>query len=206
MQRLVFSTDSVPAREQFEFWRELGERHLLAVSWHRDGPSGAPFRGSMEVQQLGGARFVDLRCEGHRAVPGRAAAVRAAADVCLIEQEIAGPAQYVIGDRSLACPPGDLLVHAPDSRFEQAGPDDWATRIWVVPRRWLFPLLPAGCGPSVHIPRPDGPAVLAPSAAEALASQADRLGEPAVAEAVLDSFCRLLAVAAGAAPGALEGG
>ena len=159
MQRLVFSTDSVPAREQFELWRELGERHLLAVSWHRDGPSGAPFRGSMAVQQLGGARFVDLRCEGHRAVPGRAAAVRAAADVCLIEQEIAGPAQYVIGDRSLACRPGDLLVHAPDARFEQDGPDDWATRIWVVPRRWLFPLLPAGCGPSVHIPRRDGPAI-----------------------------------------------
>ena len=57
-----------------------------------------------------------------------------------------------------------------------------------------FPLLPAGCGPSVHIPRRDGPAILATSAAEALASQADRLGEPAVAEAVLDSFCRLLAV------------
>ena len=102
MQRLVLSTDGVPAREQFELWRELGARHLLAVSWERDGPAGAPFRGTMAVQRLGEARFIDLRCEGHRAVPGRAATARAAADVCIVEQEIAGPARYVIGDRPLA--------------------------------------------------------------------------------------------------------
>ena len=75
----------------------------------------------------------------------------------------------------------------------------------MVPRRRLFPLLPAGCGPSVHIPRRDGAAALAAAAARALAEQAGRL-EPAAAEAAVDSFCRLLAVAAGVAPGAVEGG
>src|SRR4051794_35800949 len=82
----------VPAREQFELWRGLGDRHLLSPAWEREGPSGVPFRGVMRVRQLGGTRFVDLRSEGHRIRPGAAAAARAAADVCIVEQEIVGPA------------------------------------------------------------------------------------------------------------------
>jgi AraC-like DNA-binding protein len=195
----------VPAREQFELWREFGARHLLSVSWERDVPASTPFRGAMTVRQLGETRFVDLRCDGHRAVPGAAPAARAAGDVCIVEQEITGPARYLIGTRQLVCRPGDLLVHSPDAHFEEDGPGDWATRIWVIPRRRLLPLLPAGVGPSLHIPRRDGVAALAAAAAEALAGQADRL-EPAAADAAVDGFCRLLAVAAGVTAGAIEGG
>ena len=205
MQRLVFSTEDVPEREQWELWRELGCRHLLSPGWERDGTSRAPFRGTMAVQQLGAVRFVDQRNEAHRVVAARAAAVRAAADVCIVEQEIAGPSRYQIGRRSLVCQPGDLLILCPEARFEEEAPGEWATRNWVIPRRQLAPLLPAGVGDSLHIARRDGVAALAATAAQALAEQADRL-EPRAAEAAVDSFCRLLAVAAGVAPGAVEGG
>ena len=84
-----------------------------------------PFRGVMRVRQLGGTRFVDLRSEGHRIRPGAAAAAaRAAADVCIVEQEIVGPASYTLGGRPLACRPGDLLVHSPDARLEEHEPRD----------------------------------------------------------------------------------
>jgi len=84
MQRLVFSTAGVPEREQFERWRELGERHLLSPRWERGGPSGAPFHGAMTVRQLGEARFVDLRSQPHRVLSGQAEAARAAAGVCVV--------------------------------------------------------------------------------------------------------------------------
>ena len=206
MEPLVLSTEGIPAREQFELWRGLGDRHLLSPAWEREGPSGVPFRGVMRVRQLGGTRFVDLRSEGHRIRPGAAAAAaRAAADVCIVEQEIVGPASYTLGGRPLACRPGDLLVHSPDARLEEHEPRDWATHIWIIPRQRLLPLLPAGAGPSLHIPRRDGVAALAAAAAGALAGQADRL-EPAAADAAVDGFCRLLAIAAGVAAGAVEGG
>ena len=195
----------MPEREQWEFWRERGSRHLLSPGWERDGTSRAPFRGTMAIQQLGAVRFVDQRNEAHRIVAGRAGAMRAAADVCIVEQEIVGPSRYQIGQRSLTCLPGDLLILTPEARFEEEGPGEWATRNWVIPRRQLAPLLPAGISASLHIPRRDGVATLAAMAAQALASQADRL-EPRAAEAALDSFCRLLAIAAGVAAPSIEGG
>jgi AraC-like DNA-binding protein len=203
MQRLVFSTESVPEREQFEFWRDLGSRYFLAVRWERDGPAGAPYRGAMTVRQVGEARFIDLRCEGHRVETGRAAAARVAADVFIIEQEIGGSPRYDIGPRRIDCRPGDFLVHSPEARFEENGPDNWATRIWVVPGRRIAPLLPAGSQSSLHIPHRDGAVALAAAAAQGLAEQADRL-EPAAADAVMDNFCRLLAIAAGAIEGGRE--
>ena len=48
-------------------------------------------------------------------------------------------------------------------------------------------------------------AALAAAAAGALAGQADRL-EPAAADAAVDGFCRLLAIAASVAAGTVEGG
>ena len=204
-RRRLFSTGDVPVREQFDLWRELGERYLVSPRWTRKGPAHAPFRGAMAVRQLGGVRFVDIRSEAHRTETGPAASARSAADVCIVEQEIVGPARYVIGRDELDCRPGDLVVHAPDARFLEEGPTDWATRIWVVPRRRLAPLLPAGSPPSLHIPRRDGTGALASAAAEAIATQADQL-EPAATDAVVDNFCRLLAIAVGVRPDALEGG
>src|SRR4051794_16521615 len=129
MERLVMSTEDVPEREQFGLWRELGARHLLGVGSERDGPSRAPCRGTMTVQRLGAARLVDLRSEGHRVVAGGAPAARAAADVYIVEQEVGAPSRYTIDRRPIECRSGDLLIHAPDARFEQDGPADWATRI-----------------------------------------------------------------------------
>src|SRR3954452_13026597 len=119
MQPPVLSTEVVPEREQGEIWRELGFRPLLSPGWERDGTSRSPFRGTMTVQQLGAVRFVDQRNEAHRVVAALATAVRAAADVCIVEQEIAGPSRYQIGRRSLVCQPGDLLILSPEARFEE---------------------------------------------------------------------------------------
>ena len=205
MQRVVFSTEHVPEREQFERWREFGARQFWHIRYERDGPATAPYSGMFVVWPLGEARLVYTRCEGGRSVRDRAAAARVSEDVLLVQQEVATTARYEVGRDSFACQAGDLVVHSPDVAIREEGLRDWATRVWVVPRRRLLPLLPAGGGPSLHIPCRDGAAALAAAAARALAEQADRL-EPAAADGALDAFCRLLAVAAGTAPGALEGG
>ena len=97
------------------------------------------------------------------------------------------------------------MIHTPDALFTEEGPPDWTTRVWVIPRRKLAPLLPGGTGATLHIPHRDGTVALAAAHMESLTRQADRL-EPAAAEAVVDNFCRLLAIAAGVAALALEGG
>src|SRR3954471_9087929 len=201
MRRLVFSTDDVPERERFERWRELGARQLAGVRWE-PGPVATPFRGALALTRLGAAALVELRSDGHRAARGGSAAD---GEVCVVEQQAAVPSRYLAAPRPLACGPGDLLVHTPEARFEEDGPGDWATRLWLVPWRRLLPLLPAGAGPTLHVPHRDGAAALAAMTGDALAGQAAHL-EPAAADAAIDSFCRLLAVAAGVAPGAVEGG
>ena len=96
------------------------------------------------------------------------------------------------------------MFHTPDALFTEEGPPDWTTRVWVIPRRKLAPLLPGGTGATLHIPHRHGTVALAAAHMELLTRQADRL-EPA-AEAVVDYSCRLLAIAAGVAAPALEGG
>lgn len=199
------STEGVPEREQFGYWREFGARQFWSLRWERDGPAAAPFRGRLRVLPIGEARLIDLRCQSHRSVRDRAAAARVSEDVYLVQQEVFGATRYEVGRSSFACHAGDLVIHPPDAAITEEGPSDWATRIWVIPRRRLLPLLPARTGPSLHIPRRDGIAALAAAAAETLALQADRL-QPAAADAVLDGFCRLLAIAAGVAAPAIEGG
>src|SRR5690348_10212589 len=121
MQRLAFSTADVSEREQLGYWRDLGSRYFLPTAWERDAPSAAPFRGPTTVRQLGAVRPIGARRAGHRSEFGRAFAARAAADVLIVEQEVSGPSRYVIGRRSLACGPGDLLLLSPDARFEEDG-------------------------------------------------------------------------------------
>ena len=205
MQRMAWSSEGVPEREQFERWRELVARQFWHIRFERDGPATAPYRGTMVVQSLGEARLVDMRCEGGRSVRDRVAAARVSEDVLMVQQESAAAARYEAGYASFACQSGDLAIHPPDVASVEEGPRGWAQRVWVIPRRRLLPLLPAAGGPYLHIPYRDGAAALAAGVAQLLAGQAERL-EPAAADAALDAFCRLLAVAAGAGPGAVEGG
>ena len=44
-----------------------------------------------------------------------------AADVCIVEQEIVGPSRYEIGQRSLTCQPGDLLILSPRPASRRRG-------------------------------------------------------------------------------------
>jgi hypothetical protein len=123
--------------------------------------------------------------------------VRATEDACYVEQEIGGaPSGYTLGPERQ--PPrlrDDLVIHTPEALFTEERPPDWTTRVWVIPRRKLAPLLPGGTGATLHIPHRHGTVALAAAHMESLTRQADRL-EPA-AEAVVDNFCRLLAIAAG---------
>src|SRR4051812_17045647 len=124
MRRLVFSTDSVPERQQFEHWRELGAPQFWSLRWERGRPAAGPFRGARAGQPGGEARFVDLRSEGHRSVRDRAAAARVSEDVYLVQQEALGATRYEVGRRSFACHAGDLVIHSPDAAIREEGPDE----------------------------------------------------------------------------------
>src|SRR5689334_22589567 len=124
VERMVWSTDGVPEREQFERWREFNERQFWHIRFERDGPATAPYGGTMVVQPVGEARFIDMRCEGGRSVRDRAAAARVSEDLLMVQQETAA-AQYRAGHASFACQSGDLAIHPPDVASVEEGPREW---------------------------------------------------------------------------------
>ena len=155
MEPLVLSTEGIPAREQLELWRGLGDR---LISCPRRGSARSVGR-AVPRRHAGPAarraRFVDLRSEGHRIRPGAAAAAaRATADVCIVEQEIVGPASYTLGGRPLACRPGDLWSTRPTPGLEEHEPSRLGHAHLDHPAAAAsLPLLPGrGRGPSLHIP------------------------------------------------------
>ena len=205
-RRRLFSTEDVPVREQFDLWRELGERYLVSPRWTRKGARARSLSG-----RHGGAaarrralRRHPQRGAPHRDRPGRLGAQRRR---CLHRR--AGdrgarplrdrprrarlPAGRPRGPRARRALPRGGTERLGDAHLGRSAP---APRTPAARRKPALAPHPA--------PRRDGGA-LASAAAEAIAAQADQL-EPAATDAVVDNFCRLLAIAVGVRPDALEGG
>ena len=201
----TWSTAGLPARERFRAWAELGARAAYPVRFERDGDPDAPFSGEMRVRVLGGVRFYRVCADGHRARRGRAEVAGTREEFYCVQQfASAERVSHPRGEALLG--PGAVVAHRSDLPVETASLGGTAFRAWFLPRARLDALLPAGAGPVFAVGPEAGTGALVAAMAGTLAQEADRL-EPAAVDAVVDNFCRLLAIAGGLARAdGLEGG
>lgn len=88
---LTWSTDSLPVRERFDFWREERGRRLNGVTIELPPERRAAFRGEIAVQSLGGATLAEMRASAYVVSRTPADIARVAANSLVISHQIAGP-------------------------------------------------------------------------------------------------------------------
>jgi AraC-like DNA-binding protein len=201
----MWATKGLPKHEQFRAWADLASQAVYPVRLKRDGDPAAPFFGEIRTRTLGKVSFFQVRADGHQVLRQRAEVTETREEFYHIEQLT--DAKWVRHSRGEALfEPGQVVVYRSDLFFEMAALGGMAFCSWVVPRKKLDVLLPAGLGPLFTIGSQSGVGALVAATTETLAREVDRL-EPPVVEAVLDNFCHLLAIASGlVSAGELEGG
>lgn len=88
---LTWSTDSLPVRERFDFWREERGRRLSGVTIELPPERRSAFRGEIAVQALGGATLAEMRASAYVISRTPADIARVAANSLVISHQIAGP-------------------------------------------------------------------------------------------------------------------
>jgi AraC-like DNA-binding protein len=206
MQRIQWSTDGVPEREQFAVWRDEWQVPF-GIRPEREGPAAAPFKGTVVTRRVGPAVHTRARSDAHTAVRGRAEIARRGWDAYVLYREAGGGAWFDRGGREFVAEAGDLTISDPNLPYATRAQEGFAFDFWVLPRAEIDRHLPAGRPPlSLHLAGRDPLGDVLGSYMDALARQLDALPGPA-AEPMLDNLCRLVAITAGAAaPRAVEGG
>src|SRR4051794_18986215 len=198
MQRIQWSTDGVPEREQFAVWRDEWQVPF-GIRPEREGPAAAPFKGTVVTRRVGPAVHTRARSDAHTAVRGRAEIARRGWDAYVLYREAGGGAWFDRGGREFVAEAGDLTISDPNLPYATRAPEGFAFDFWVLPRTEIDRHLPAGGPPpSLHLAGRDPLGDVLGSYMDALARQLDALPEPA-AEPMLDNLCRLVAITAGAA-------
>jgi AraC-like DNA-binding protein len=203
---ITLSTASLPERDQFPFWAELASSSVIPIAFDRLPGSGPGFRGEMTVRTLGGVTLVDVRSENLRSRRGREHIARTSADLQSFTLARSAIWCACSGVGELTTDPGAGLMTAPDAVVDGRAVSHHDFLGWFVPTSRIEPLLPRRKSPVWQVRLDQGVGRLAGAYAATLAAEAERIEAEGLGEAVVDNFCRLLAIAAGTAVDATEGG
>jgi AraC-like DNA-binding protein len=199
MERTILSTAPLADHEKFEFWREECMLRVMGISVEHT--ERETFAGALSVAASQSVVKLQIRMQAgpYRLRRTQAEIARVGWDdsVFLIrpsgghaEYRQSGRAPDRVGVKEL------LLADptAPSFSTGRVGQVD----VWMLPRALIEPHLPAGTGPIwQHIPSTAGINQLICSYYAAITEQMDSLSGIELA-AVIDNFCRLIAVGCGA--------
>ena len=143
MQRIQWSTDGVPEREQFAVWRDEWQVPF-GIRPEREGPAAAPFKGTVVTRRVGPAVHTRARSDAHTAVRGRAEIARRGWDAYVLYREAGGGAWFDRGGREFVAEAGDLTISDPNLPYATRAPEGFAFDFWVLPRAEIDRHLPAG--------------------------------------------------------------
>ena len=202
MQRFFVSTDGVPERDRFSYWRDGFGETMAGVTDERNEDLDVPFEASV-VGSIGRSvqRF-RCRASGHPVFRReRDIARHGYADRIAVYREVRGSSWIRRGGREFVTRRGDLIIADPTVPFEIQALRSYDHEMWSFPRALIDPHLAATQRPrSLHLSSRSGVNTLVLSYLNALGGQLDSL-EDDEADTVADNFCRLLAVACGSALG-----
>jgi AraC-like DNA-binding protein len=203
MRRFVFSTDDLPQTERFSLWRETISEGLFGTSPERpEGEANAPFSGRLEALIGGPVAYAHYRISPYR-VRRRAQDIARVgwSDSVLLYRNWSNGVRMNYGGMEFAPQPGDLFVADPTIPLEAFARTEFDEEVMFVPRAMLEPhLATAGLRRVLNFNGDGGVAGLAKSYFDGFVKRMDTLDERELVS-VTDTFCRLLALACGAAAG-----
>jgi AraC-like DNA-binding protein len=205
VQRLVISTNDVPEAECFSYWREEVCERLFGLSWEPDKNPEAPFKAEVVASSSASLSVLRLRAIARSVFRGPREIARVGHDGCFwIYREGSVGARFDYGGREIITQPGDLVIGDPAVPFAQAALANFNHETLIFLRKLLDPHLPRTTLPaSLVLTGSGGVAGMVKAYLDAFAGQIDTLDDRE-AGLVADNFCRLLAVACGAAAGEHE--
>jgi AraC family transcriptional activator of tynA and feaB len=202
MHRTVFSTDDVPEAERFAYWREAVGERLFGFSAELDRDRDASFRANV-VATIGAScthfHFRKVGCNVFRR-PRDLARLGFESNLRLYCES--GPGvQFALGGREFVTKAGDVLITDPTVPTATRVRANYDCNIWLFPRTLFDPHLPISKHPHGLVPLiGQGLGGMVKAYLDALAGQLNTFDDREAAS-LADNFCRLLAVACGAAAG-----
>jgi AraC-like DNA-binding protein len=202
MQRFVISTNDVPEAERFSYWREEVCERLFGFSWEPDKNPETPYRAEVVASSSASLRVLRLRSIGCLVVRGPREIARVGHVDCFwIYREGSVGARFDYSRREIITQPGDLVIGDPAVPFTQAALANYNHETLIFPRKLLERhLSPSTLPASLVLTGTGGVAGMVKAYLDAFAAQMDSLDDRETG-LITENFCRLLAVACGAAAG-----
>lgn len=198
----TLSVDHLRANERFAFWRE--EWCQATVGLTGELYQGAPPHFRAEATSWMGKHVIRLRCHTSPFSVSRSIreiSQRSWEDWIWLYQELSEGNQFEHAGNEFVTRRGDLLVMDPTIPFTNQARIAHDYRRWFLPRNWIEPHLSSERRPlSLHLSGTEGLDALVRSYLAALNETVDALDDSHEL-AVIDNFCRLLALTCGCSPG-----
>ncbi len=198
-----WSTDSVPAAERFDEWREACREHVYALTPERQQRQARqPFKGAMARRHLGALDVTDIVCDGHLVQRREQDIAERPSDTWYIYLQRQGRAWFDQRGRRCVAEAGDIVIADPNLAFNTGTDGAFDFRLWRIERARLRPLLalrPDGELPMLRMGRESAERELIAGWLDGLLRQHTRLA-PTSLDVAVGTLCTLVASAAGAAP------
>jgi AraC-like DNA-binding protein len=202
MQRLVLSTADFPEADRFSYWREEVCERVIGVSGERGKGQETPFSAHLRASFGASLVCIRYRSDGHPVFRRPRDITRIGwDDHIFLYSEMGAGAWLDVGGREFVTQRGDLMLGDPTISFAMKARAKYDIDLWRFPRTLIDPHLPISQGPStLLLAGHDGLTGMVKAYLNAFSGQIDALDDRE-ADCIADSFCRLLAVACGAAAG-----
>lgn len=192
MPLFIWSTQDVPQRQSFDYWREAVCRAVLNVSVAH--PRDGAFQGEITARRTPTLGYVAFRSSGHDILRSEREAANAGEESYLVSLQLSGSANIRQGGNEVRLDPGGLAIVEGWRPFSVCFEGAVSRVLAVVPRRML----------AARSPQPAGGLLRAVTAtapfADLMREYMLRLSDPAnsigdvTAETLGENLCNLLAV------------
>jgi AraC-like DNA-binding protein len=198
MASTEWSTDGVAEADGFAFWRE---EFLppLGIAAEPDPAVSGPFRAKIAHRTHGPLRHVKTEADPHLVMRRPREIARQARQGYSIYHELGDGCWFGYAGKEFVTNTGDLVITDADAPWESRSFRRYQLETLLVPKILLDPHLPRLDRPvAVRLSGRTGAEALAADYFKSLMREWDRLDPPTM-HAMADTFCRLIAVACGAA-------
>jgi len=199
---VTLSVDHLCENDRFAYWREQWCQATVGVTGELSQRAGQEFRARATCWTS--EHLIRLRCQTSpfRVSRGLQEINRHGwEDWIWLYQEVSQGTLFEHAGNEFVTKRGDLLVMDPTIPFKNQARSAHDYHRWFLPRAWIEPHLPHDRRPlSIHLTGSEGLDALVRAFLGALNETIDTL-DNSQQPAVVDNFCRLLAVTCGGAPG-----
>src|SRR3712207_3107550 len=109
MEQIVWSTEGVPERERFDFWREAS-RAAFGIRIEPNPAATVPFRGRIDAWSAAGVHGYRMRSDAFEVLRSRSEIARRPWEACMIFREAGAGTHFDFSGREVVSPPGDLVI------------------------------------------------------------------------------------------------